>query len=136
MRKCKSKTVHCSFNSPSNGSGSTTENFDEKDEDYVNSSVVEAVEVRNGADVNMDFGLVCCSLKSLPRLMRFVDGFFEQVVVAEGGGRKGEKMWFTPSRSRLKTYTSEHLRSSRSLAMYFAQSAMGKYNHIKISSYR
>ncbi|RYQ84827.1 hypothetical protein Ahy_B10g104315 [Arachis hypogaea] len=55
----------------------------------------------------------------------FVDGFFEQVVVAEGGGRKGEKMWFTPSRSRLKTYTSEHLRSSRSLAMYFAQSAMG-----------
>ncbi|XLU34847.1 hypothetical protein S245_070913, partial [Arachis hypogaea] len=93
-------------------------------------------EVRNGADVNMDFGLVCCSLKSLPRLMRFVDGFFEQVVVAEGGGRKGEKMWFTPSRSRLKTYTSEHLRSSRSLAMYFAQSAMGKYNHIKISSYR
>ena len=50
MRKCKSKTVHCSFNSPSNGSGSTAENFDEKDEDYVNSSVVEAVEVRSGAD--------------------------------------------------------------------------------------
>ncbi|XLR08437.1 hypothetical protein S83_036375 [Arachis hypogaea] len=71
MRKCKSKTVHCSFNSPSNGSGSTAENFDENDEDYVNSSVVETVEVRNGADVNMDFGLVCCSLKSLPRLMRF-----------------------------------------------------------------
>ncbi|XLT05270.1 hypothetical protein HN51_044019 [Arachis hypogaea] len=42
MRKCKSKTVHCSFNSPSNGSGGTTENFDEKDKDYVNSSVVEA----------------------------------------------------------------------------------------------
>ena len=40
MRKCK--TVHCSFNSPSNGSGSMAENFDEKDEDYVNSSVVEA----------------------------------------------------------------------------------------------
>ncbi|XLS79185.1 hypothetical protein HN51_063410 [Arachis hypogaea] len=114
MRKCKSKTVHCSFNSPSNGSGSTAENFDENDEDYVNSSVVETVEVRNGADVNMDFGLV---------------------VLAEGGGRKGETMWFIPSRSRLETYTSEHLRSSRSLTMYFAQSAMGKYNHIKISSY-
>ncbi|XLU43090.1 hypothetical protein S245_037904, partial [Arachis hypogaea] len=71
-------------------------------------------EVRNGADVNMDFGLV---------------------VLAEGGGRKGETMWFIPSRSRLETYTSEHLRSSRSLTMYFAQSAMGKYNHIKISSY-
>ncbi|XLR11598.1 hypothetical protein HN51_048327 [Arachis hypogaea] len=42
MRKCKNKTVHCSFNSPSNGSGSTARNFDEKDEDYVNSSVVEA----------------------------------------------------------------------------------------------
>ncbi|RYR31360.1 hypothetical protein Ahy_B01g056171 [Arachis hypogaea] len=53
----------------------------------------------------------------------------------KGGGRKGETMWFIPSRSRLETYTSEHLRSSRSLTMYFAQSAMGKYNHIKISSY-
>ena len=40
MRKCK--TVHCSFNSSSNGSGSGAENFNEKDEDYVNSSVVEA----------------------------------------------------------------------------------------------
>ncbi|MED6169857.1 Bifunctional nuclease 1 [Stylosanthes scabra] len=50
MRKCKTNTVHCSFNSPSNGSGSMAENFDERDEDYVNSSVVEAVEVRSGAD--------------------------------------------------------------------------------------
>ncbi|TKY75177.1 Bifunctional nuclease 1 [Spatholobus suberectus] len=48
VRKCK--TVHCSFNSPSDGAGSTPENFDEKDEDYVNSSVVEAVEVKSGAD--------------------------------------------------------------------------------------
>lgn len=40
VRKCK--TVHCSFNSPSDGTGSMAENFDEKDEDYVNSSVVEA----------------------------------------------------------------------------------------------
>lgn len=40
MRNCK--TVHCIFNSSSNGSGSMAENFNEKDEDYVNSSVVEA----------------------------------------------------------------------------------------------
>lgn len=46
MRKCK--TVHCSFNSSSNGS--MAENFNEKDEDYVNSSIVEAVEVKSGAD--------------------------------------------------------------------------------------
>ena len=48
LRKCK--TVYCSFNSSSNGSGSTAENFNENDEDYVNSSVVEAVEVKSGAD--------------------------------------------------------------------------------------
>lgn len=39
-RKCK--TVHCTFNSPSNDSGSTADNFNEKDEDYVISSVIEA----------------------------------------------------------------------------------------------
>ena len=39
--------------------------------------------------------------------------------------RRGEDV-FTPSRSRLKTYTWEHLKSSRFLAMYFAQSAMAK----------
>ncbi|XP_061356303.1 bifunctional nuclease 1-like [Gastrolobium bilobum] len=50
MNTRKYKTVHCSFNSFSNGSGSTAENFDEKDEDYVNSSVVEAVEVKSGVD--------------------------------------------------------------------------------------
>ncbi|XP_019415390.1 PREDICTED: bifunctional nuclease 1-like [Lupinus angustifolius] len=47
-RKCN--TVHCSFNSSSNGSGSMPQNFNEKDDDYVNSSVVEAVEVKSGAD--------------------------------------------------------------------------------------
>ncbi|KAJ7957784.1 bifunctional nuclease 2-like [Quillaja saponaria] len=46
----KGKTVNCRFNSSSDGSGSTAENFNEKDEDYVNSSVVEAVEVKSGAD--------------------------------------------------------------------------------------
>ncbi|KAJ6938498.1 bifunctional nuclease 1-like [Populus alba x Populus x berolinensis] len=33
-----------------NGNGSTAENFNENDEDYVNSSVVEAVEVKSGSD--------------------------------------------------------------------------------------
>ncbi|CAL0323825.1 unnamed protein product [Lupinus luteus] len=46
----KFKTVQCIFNSPSNGSGSTAGNFNENDEDYVNSSVIEAVEVKRGAD--------------------------------------------------------------------------------------
>lgn len=40
MRRCM--TVHCSFNSSSNGSGSMAENFNQNDEDYVNSSIVEA----------------------------------------------------------------------------------------------
>ncbi|KAI9118133.1 hypothetical protein K1719_010465 [Acacia pycnantha] len=48
VRKCK--TVHCSFSSSSDGNGSMAENFNEKDEDYVNSSVVEAVEVKSGID--------------------------------------------------------------------------------------
>lgn len=39
-RKCK--TVQCSFNSSSNGSGNMAENFNEDDEDYVNSTVIEA----------------------------------------------------------------------------------------------
>ncbi|KAL2318784.1 hypothetical protein Fmac_032660 [Flemingia macrophylla] len=47
-RKCH--TVHCSFNSPSNDSGSAADSFNEKDEDYVDSSVTEAVEVKSGAD--------------------------------------------------------------------------------------
>lgn len=39
-RKCK--TLQCSFSSSSDGNGSMAENFNENDEDYVNSSVVEA----------------------------------------------------------------------------------------------
>ncbi|XP_077244288.1 bifunctional nuclease 2-like [Tasmannia lanceolata] len=44
------RAVRCSFSSSSNGNGSMAENFSEKDEDYVNSSVVEAVEVKSGSD--------------------------------------------------------------------------------------
>ncbi|KAH9758806.1 Bifunctional nuclease 1 [Citrus sinensis] len=47
-RKCK--IVQCTFSSSSNGNGSMAENFNENDEDFVNSSVVEAVEVKSGAD--------------------------------------------------------------------------------------
>ncbi|XP_043711078.1 bifunctional nuclease 2-like [Telopea speciosissima] len=43
-------TVHCSFSSSSNGNGSMAENFNENDEEYVNSSVVEAVEVKSGPE--------------------------------------------------------------------------------------
>lgn len=39
-RKCK--TSRCSFSSSSDDNGSTAENFNEKDEEYVESSVVEA----------------------------------------------------------------------------------------------
>jgi len=42
INTAKCKTVHCSFNSPSNDSGSTAGNFNENDEDYVTSSVIEA----------------------------------------------------------------------------------------------
>ncbi|KAK9080326.1 hypothetical protein SSX86_000084 [Deinandra increscens subsp. villosa] len=45
-----SKTVKCSFSSSSNGNGSMAESFNENDSDYVNSSVVEAVEVKSGPD--------------------------------------------------------------------------------------
>lgn len=43
-------TIRCTFSSSSNGSGSRAENFGENDEDYVNSSVTEAVEVESGSD--------------------------------------------------------------------------------------
>ncbi|XP_039065659.1 bifunctional nuclease 1-like [Hibiscus syriacus] len=43
-------TVQCNFSSSSDGNGSTAENFNENDEDYVESCVLEAVEVRSGAD--------------------------------------------------------------------------------------
>ncbi|KAK6939497.1 hypothetical protein RJ641_029028 [Dillenia turbinata] len=46
----KSNAIKCSFSSSSNNNGSMAESFDENDEDYVNSSVVEAVEVKSGAD--------------------------------------------------------------------------------------
>ncbi|KAK6938860.1 hypothetical protein RJ641_032368 [Dillenia turbinata] len=46
----KSNTIKCSFSSSSNNNGSMADSFDENDEDYVNSSVVEAVEVKSGAD--------------------------------------------------------------------------------------
>lgn len=48
FRKCL--PVHCSLDSFSDGGGSMAESFNEKDEDYVNSSIVEAVEVKSGAD--------------------------------------------------------------------------------------
>ncbi|CAA7042639.1 unnamed protein product [Microthlaspi erraticum] len=59
-RRCSNKsTVKCVFSSHSDGNGSTAENFNENDEEFVNSSVVEAVEVRSGEDgfmVNMRDG--------------------------------------------------------------------------------
>uniref|UniRef100_A0A7N0UZQ9 BFN domain-containing protein n=1 Tax=Kalanchoe fedtschenkoi TaxID=63787 RepID=A0A7N0UZQ9_KALFE len=44
------RLVHCSFSSSSNGNGSKAGNFNEKDADYVNSSILEAVEVKSGAE--------------------------------------------------------------------------------------
>ncbi|KAL8141182.1 hypothetical protein V2J09_007203 [Rumex salicifolius] len=43
-------TIKCTFSSSSNGNGSKAENFSESDEDYVNSTVIEAVEVKSGSD--------------------------------------------------------------------------------------
>lgn len=43
-------TVNCTYSSSSNGNGSRAENFKEKDEDYINSTVIEAVEVKSGRD--------------------------------------------------------------------------------------
>ncbi|MCL7042981.1 hypothetical protein MKW94_012015 [Papaver nudicaule] len=48
LRKCM--TVRCTYSSSSDGNGSTAENFNENDGEYVNSSVMEAVEVKSGAD--------------------------------------------------------------------------------------
>ncbi|XP_008792814.1 bifunctional nuclease 2-like [Phoenix dactylifera] len=52
IQPCERKgwPVHCSFSSSSDGDGSMAGNFNENDEDYVNSSVIEAVEVRSGLD--------------------------------------------------------------------------------------
>ncbi|KVH98424.1 hypothetical protein Ccrd_023335 [Cynara cardunculus var. scolymus] len=46
----RSQTVTCTFSSSSNGNGSMAESFNENDSDYVNSSVVEAVEVKSGPE--------------------------------------------------------------------------------------
>ncbi|KAK1427298.1 hypothetical protein QVD17_15981 [Tagetes erecta] len=46
----KSKTVTCTFSSSSNGNGSMAESFNENDSDYIDSSIVEAVEVKSGPD--------------------------------------------------------------------------------------
>ncbi|XP_010459638.1 PREDICTED: bifunctional nuclease 2 [Camelina sativa] len=48
LGRCKS--IKCLFSSHSDGTGSTAENFNENDDDYVNSSVLEAVEVKSGPD--------------------------------------------------------------------------------------
>ncbi|KAL2249762.1 UNVERIFIED_CONTAM: Bifunctional nuclease 2 [Sesamum indicum] len=48
LRKCR--TIRSSFSSSSNGNGSMAGNFSENDADYVNSSVLEAVEVRSGPE--------------------------------------------------------------------------------------
>ncbi|KAI3854818.1 hypothetical protein MKX03_004211 [Papaver bracteatum] len=45
----KCMKVLCTFSSSSDGNGSTTENFNENDGEYVNSSVMEAVEVKIGS---------------------------------------------------------------------------------------
>ncbi|KAG1368114.1 Bifunctional nuclease 2 [Cocos nucifera] len=52
VQPCERKgwSIHCSFSSSSDGNGSMAGNFNENDEDYVNSSVIEAVEVRSGSD--------------------------------------------------------------------------------------
>uniref|UniRef100_A0A1J3GPA1 Bifunctional nuclease 1 n=1 Tax=Noccaea caerulescens TaxID=107243 RepID=A0A1J3GPA1_NOCCA len=46
----KSSSIKCVFSSHSDGNGSTAENFNENDEEFVNSSVVEALEVTSGAE--------------------------------------------------------------------------------------
>ncbi|KAJ4824558.1 hypothetical protein Tsubulata_033789 [Turnera subulata] len=46
----KSGAARCSLSSSSGGNGSMAENFNVNDDDYVNTSVVEAVEVKYGSD--------------------------------------------------------------------------------------
>ncbi|KAL4559418.1 hypothetical protein LXL04_031556 [Taraxacum kok-saghyz] len=46
----RSNTITCTFSSSSNGNGSMAESFNENDSDYVDSSVVEAVEVKSGPE--------------------------------------------------------------------------------------
>ncbi|EEF52616.1 bifunctional nuclease 1 [Ricinus communis] len=49
-QQARNTTLQCCLSSSSNGNGNTAENFNVNDEDYVHSSVVEAVEVKSGAD--------------------------------------------------------------------------------------
>ncbi|KAJ0587741.1 putative bifunctional nuclease domain-containing protein [Helianthus annuus] len=46
----KSNIITCTFSSSSNGNGSMAESFNENDSDYVDSSVVEAVEVKSSPE--------------------------------------------------------------------------------------
>ncbi|KAK1436530.1 hypothetical protein QVD17_02311 [Tagetes erecta] len=46
----KSNTITCTFSSSSNGNGSMAESFNENDSDYVDSTVVEAVEVKSSPE--------------------------------------------------------------------------------------
>ncbi|XP_073134488.1 bifunctional nuclease 1 [Henckelia pumila] len=48
LKKCN--MIRCSFSSSSNGNGRMAENSNENDADYVDSSVIEAVEVKSGSD--------------------------------------------------------------------------------------
>ncbi|XP_074590489.1 bifunctional nuclease 2-like [Curcuma longa] len=52
VRPCEKKTwaVCCIFSSSSDGNGSLAGNFDENDEEFVNSTVIEAVEARSELD--------------------------------------------------------------------------------------
>ncbi|XP_042458153.1 bifunctional nuclease 2-like [Zingiber officinale] len=52
VQPCEKKTwaVCCIFSSSSDGNGSLAGNFDENDEEFVNSSVLEAVEARSESD--------------------------------------------------------------------------------------
>ncbi|CAM8972180.1 unnamed protein product [Rhodiola kirilowii] len=49
-RSNTTSVVRCSFSSSSNGNGSKAGKFNENDADYVNSTVLEAVEVKSGAE--------------------------------------------------------------------------------------
>ncbi|KAG6470787.1 bifunctional nuclease 1-like [Zingiber officinale] len=52
LKPCGKKQwcIRCSFSSSSDGNGSMAGNFNANDEEYVNSSVIEAVQVRSGSD--------------------------------------------------------------------------------------
>ncbi|KAF8410561.1 hypothetical protein HHK36_003092 [Tetracentron sinense] len=74
----KCRTVHCSFSSSPNDNGSTAENFNENDQEYVNSSVVEA-EVTYLGSMSINFSFI----SSKPGL-NCVFGFLHIVEVKSG----------------------------------------------------